>query len=63
MFLECFVRYYDKMVVGDLHHTGGNYICFWSQMKKRNRFLARDRFQGYISQDIRAIPRSIFDCI
>jgi len=29
MFLECFVKFYDKMVVGDLHHTGGNYIGFW----------------------------------
>jgi len=30
MFLEHFVKFYDKMVVGDLHHTGGNYIGFWS---------------------------------
>ena len=32
MFLEHFVKFYDKMVVGDLHHTGGNYIGFWRRI-------------------------------
>jgi len=43
MFLEHFVKFYDKMVVGDLHHTGGNYIGFWRVTKAYSPVASRKR--------------------